>query len=48
MEQLHDIINERIPSIEGVDATQTIIVLKTVKETAQLPIAEVAAFPAAV
>ena len=32
MEQLHDIINERIPSIEGVDATQTIIVLKTVKE----------------
>lgn len=36
MADLHDIINDRIPSVASVDSTKTIIALKTVKETTRI------------
>lgn len=45
MAELHEIIDEQIPSIEGVSSTNTIVALKTIKESALLPVASTATTP---
>ena len=43
MAELYEIIDERIPSIAGVSYTNTIVVLKTIKESALVPLEREAA-----
>ena len=38
MAELHDIINDHIPSIDGVGSTSSLISLRTVKESSALPL----------